>query len=39
VLTPHIGKAATYKARDLHKVEVVLRMTPRVAKAGVVSHE
>ena len=38
VLTPHIGKAATYKARDLHKVELVLRMTPRVAKAGAVSH-
>jgi 3-dehydroquinate synthase len=34
VLTPRIGKAATYKARDLHQVELVLRMTPRVARGG-----
>lgn len=39
VLTSKIGKAATYEARDLHKVELVLRMTPRVAEAEPVSHE
>jgi len=38
VLTPGIGRAATYEARDLHKVELVLRMTPRVAEAEPVSH-
>jgi 3-dehydroquinate synthase len=39
VLTPKIGKAATYEARDLHKLELVLRMTPRVAEAEPVLHE
>ena len=39
VLTPKIGKAATYEARDLHKLELVLRMTPRVAEAEPVWHE
>jgi 3-dehydroquinate synthase len=39
VLTPKIGKAATYEARDLHKLELVLRMTPRVAEAEPVRHE
>jgi len=34
VLTPRIGQAATYKARDLHKLELVLRMTPRAARGG-----
>ena len=38
VLIPRIGKAATYEARDLHKLELVLRMTPRVAKAKLVLH-
>ena len=38
VLTPKIGKAATYEARDLHKLELVLRMTPRVAEAAPVLH-
>jgi 3-dehydroquinate synthase len=38
VLTAKIGKAATYEARDLHKLELVLRMTPRVAKAEPVLH-
>src|SRR5215813_1723267 len=33
VLTAKIGKAATYEARDLYKLELVLRMTPRVAEA------
>ncbi|HKF24824.1 MAG TPA: 3-dehydroquinate synthase [Candidatus Acidoferrum sp.] len=39
VLTPGIGKAATYEARDPAKLDLVLRMTPRVAEAGPVSHE
>jgi hypothetical protein len=39
VLTSKIGKAKTYEARDLHKLELVLRMTPRVARAEPVSHE
>jgi 3-dehydroquinate synthase len=39
VLTSKIGKAKTYEARDLHKLELVLRMTPRVAEAEPVSHE
>jgi 3-dehydroquinate synthetase len=33
VLTPRIGKARTYEARDLKKLELVLRMTERVAEA------
>jgi 3-dehydroquinate synthase len=33
VLTSRIGKAATNEARDLHKLELVLRMTPQVAEA------
>lgn len=39
VLTSKIGKAKTYEARDLRKLELVLRMTPRVAEAEPVSHE
>lgn len=39
VLTSKIGKAKTYEARDLRKLELVLRMTPRVAEAERVSHE
>ena len=38
VLTPRIGKAATYEACDLHKLELVLRVTERVAKAEPVLH-
>jgi 3-dehydroquinate synthase len=38
VLTPRIGKAATYEAREIEKVELVLRMTPRVAEAEPVLH-
>jgi len=38
VLTPRIGQAATYEARDLHKLELVLRLTERVAKARPVLH-
>ena len=33
VLTPRIGKARTYEARDLKKLELVLRVTERVAEA------
>jgi len=39
VLTPRIGKAATYEAREPHKLELVLRMTLRVAEAEPVLHE
>ena len=39
VLTSKIGKAATYDARDLPNLELVLRMTPRVAEAEPVRHE
>ena len=35
VLSPKIGKAATYEARDLHKLELVLRMVEKAAEAGV----
>ncbi len=38
VLTPEIGRATTYEARDLAKLELVLRMTPLVATAGPVHH-
>jgi 3-dehydroquinate synthase len=38
VLTPRIGKAATYEARDLHKLELVLRMTERLAEAEPMRH-
>jgi len=38
VLTPRIGKARTYEARDLSKLELVLRMTERAAEAGPVLH-
>jgi 3-dehydroquinate synthetase len=38
VLTPGIGKAATYEARDLHKLELVLRVTERLAEAEPVPH-
>ena len=33
VLTPGIGKAATHESPDLRKLELVLRMTERVAEA------
>jgi 3-dehydroquinate synthase len=39
VLTPKVGNAATYEARDLHKLELVLRLMPRRAEAQPVSHE
>jgi 3-dehydroquinate synthase len=39
VLTSKIGKAATYEARDLRKLELVLRMMPRVAEAKPVPDE
>jgi 3-dehydroquinate synthetase len=38
VLTPRIGKARTYEARDLKKLELVLRVTERVAEAEPVLH-
>jgi 3-dehydroquinate synthase len=38
VLTPGIGKAKTYAAKDLGKVELVLRMTERLAAGGPVLH-
>jgi 3-dehydroquinate synthase len=38
VLTPQVGKAATYEAQDLAKLELVLRMTPRVAAAELLQH-
>ena len=38
VLTPGIGTAKTYDARDPHKLELILRMTPRVAEAEPVLH-
>jgi len=38
VLTSKIGTAKTYEARDLQKLELVLRMTPRVVRAEPVSH-
>jgi hypothetical protein len=38
VLTPRIGKAATYEARDLHKLELVLRVTERLAEAEPMLH-
>jgi len=34
VLSPRIGKAATYEVRDLRKLELVLRVTERAAEAG-----
>jgi 3-dehydroquinate synthase len=33
VLTPRIGRAATYEASDLKKVELILRLTPYAAHA------
>ena len=39
VLTPGIGKAATYESPDLPKLELVLRMTERVAEAEPASGE
>jgi 3-dehydroquinate synthase len=38
VLAQKIGKAATYEAPDLHKLELVLRMTPQIAEAAPVLH-
>jgi 3-dehydroquinate synthase len=39
VLTPRIGKAATCESPDLAKLELVLRMTERVAEAEPVVNE
>ena len=39
VLTPGIGRAATYEVDNLAKLELVLRMTPRIAEAEPVLHE
>jgi len=39
VLTPKIGKAATYEMREPHKLELILRVTPIVAKAEPVLHD
>src|SRR6266566_318510 len=33
VLTPGIGKAATYDAREREKLELIMRVTPKVAEA------
>jgi 3-dehydroquinate synthase len=38
VLAPKIGKAKTYEARDLAKLESVLRMTARAAEGAPVLH-
>jgi 3-dehydroquinate synthetase len=38
VLTPEIGKAATYDAQSLEKLELILRVTPRIAAAEPVLH-
>ena len=37
-LTPGIGKAKTYDARNPHKLELILRITPQVSEAGPVLH-
>jgi len=34
VLSPRIGKAATYEMRAVHKLELVLRVTERATEAG-----
>jgi 3-dehydroquinate synthase len=39
VLTPRIGKAATYDAQSPEKLELILRMTARVAEAQPVLHD
>ncbi|HSC46230.1 MAG TPA: 3-dehydroquinate synthase [Candidatus Acidoferrum sp.] len=39
VLSPRIGKAATYQARDLHKLELVLRVVEKAAEAGATPGE
>jgi 3-dehydroquinate synthase len=39
VLTPGIGKAETYDAREREKLELILRVTPRIAEAQPVLHE
>jgi 3-dehydroquinate synthase len=39
VLTPRIGKAATYGAQSLEKLELILRVTARVAEAQPVLHD
>jgi 3-dehydroquinate synthase len=38
VLTPGIGKAGTYEARDIEKLELILRVTAPVAEAKPVLH-
>ncbi len=39
VLTPGIGKAGTYDARELEKLELILHLTAPVAEARPVIHE
>ena len=39
VLTPGIGRAATFDAREPEKLELILRMIPRIAGAEPVLHE
>jgi 3-dehydroquinate synthase len=39
VLTAGIGKAATYEVREPHKLELILRVTERVAKTDSVLHD
>jgi 3-dehydroquinate synthase len=39
VLTPRIGKAATYEGRDPEKLELILRVTAAVAEADPVLHD
>jgi 3-dehydroquinate synthase len=34
VLTPGIGKARTYEAREMEKLDLILRMMPRMTKDG-----
>jgi 3-dehydroquinate synthetase len=38
VLTPRIGNAATYDARDPEKLKLILRVTPKIAEAEPVLH-
>jgi 3-dehydroquinate synthetase len=38
VLTPGIGKAATYEAKGLEKLELILRVTASVAEGKPVPH-
>jgi 3-dehydroquinate synthetase len=38
VLTPEIGKARTYEAPEIEKLELILRLTAPVAEARPVLH-